>query len=431
MSPELLKPNFIANIHIMENNKKNTITKLGDDNYYSWSYEMEMLISSKGLWNHCQTEKQQIAELIEFLEQNPTNPQADPLNKEQLLVAAQKLLAVKDTKYMSENKKCIALIGLNVDSKFIPIIRSFKYACDVWQALKHNFTSHAGGTILSLKTKFYKAEMEDSQENLNQYLDRIVLLTEKLRELGCPTQEQEICYKVLSSLPEHYNSMTMALMVVDPSKLSIAYLRSQFTLDSALHSSTQKGNALPAQPKKKFESNQKCSKCGMRNHKTEDCFTAQWRVDRYQESLKKSQDQHAKQATVMVVETAEPINKASIFYLDSGCTQHMISTSTHVTNRARTDYQIYGAFGPPSRSTECGDASFQGNIGPITLKSALIVPGLSKNLISIKAITAKGFELYFKGRCCEVYNSEDELVLLAAIEEKSGLYQIQTPKHQI
>lgn len=47
---------------------KTTITKLADDNYYSWSYDMEMLLSAKGLWNHCLTEAEQMIELGQFLE---------------------------------------------------------------------------------------------------------------------------------------------------------------------------------------------------------------------------------------------------------------------------------------------------------------------------------------------------------------------------
>jgi hypothetical protein len=405
----------------METTKK--ITKLSDDNYYSWSYEMELFLIGKGLWTHCQTEEELLAEKIEEIRHESEEAQSEA----QLLVVAKKRLsASKDQDFYAKDKKCISCIGLNVDSKFYPIIRAHKMACDVWKALRANFTSHAGGMVLSLKTSFYKAEMEDGQESLNQYLDRIVLISEKLRELGCPTNEQEICYKVLSSLPDNYKAMTMALMVVDSKQLTISYLRSQFTLDSALLQSTPKGNALPVQPKK-FEG--KCWKCGQRNHKVQNCHAPEWIIERYQKSLKKNQEEQAKEATVMIMET-ETLNKASIFYLDSGCTRHMVSPSTPVMNRSKIDYQIYGAFGPPTRSTECGDVTFQGNLGPITLKSALIVPGMSKNLISIKAITAKGFEINFKGSGCEVYNSANELVLQASIEEKSGLYRIKTMKQE-
>jgi hypothetical protein len=289
----------------MENAKKITIPKLGDDNFYSWSYEMEMLLSSKGLWNHCLTEEQQIAELSQFSEQvyREANPDVKDIKADVILETAKKLLPTKDATWITNDKKCVAIIGLNVDAKFIPTIRAHKYAADVWKALKNNFTSQSGGTILTLKTKFYKAEMEDGKESLTEYLDRIVLITEKLRDLGCQTQETEICYKVLSSLPEHYNAMTMALMVIPTEKLTVSYLRSQFSLDTALHSSTKPQNALPANQKPHSNRNEEkkmlCSRCGMKNHVVENCRAPKWKVEKHQESLKKP-NQEAKEATVMI-----------------------------------------------------------------------------------------------------------------------------------
>jgi hypothetical protein len=396
----------------MENSKKITIPKLGDDNFYSWSYEMEMLLSSKGLWNHCLTEEQQINEIYDLAKETlkSENPEAD-LKRENVIMVAKKLLPKKDADWYSNDKKCLAIIGLNVDPKFIPTIRAHKTAAEVWNGLKANFTSQSGGTILSLKTKFYKAELEEGKESLTQYLDRIVLLTEKLKDLGCATQEDEICYKVLSSLPESYNSMTMALMVIPNDKLKISYLRSQFTLDSALHSASasSKGNVFQAQQKKKeTNSRQKCSKCGMKNHKDEDCYAPRWKIEKHQEALKKPKEE-AKEAIVMLT-GSQQTNKASLFYLDSGCTRHMVSTTTHVTNRNRTEYQVYGAFGHPTKVSD---------IGPIILKQALIVHGLSKNLISIKNMCEKGYQVYFKDKECKVFNPENELILEATVEPKS------------
>ena len=79
--------------------------KLTDANYAQWSNDMQKLLRSKELWNHCLTEEQQLAELTEFLEQENSKN-------------------VKDVKWFTEDQKCRGILGLNVSTKFT-LIPSF------------------------------------------------------------------------------------------------------------------------------------------------------------------------------------------------------------------------------------------------------------------------------------------------------------------
>ena len=107
----------------MSRHATEAIPKLTDDNYYTWSYEMEMLLASKGLWNHCLTDVQQIQELKEFIKMELPEAEEDKIEE----LALQRL-PKKDVTWMSRDKKCIALIGMHVDAKFIPIVKSQKFA---------------------------------------------------------------------------------------------------------------------------------------------------------------------------------------------------------------------------------------------------------------------------------------------------------------
>jgi len=83
-----------------------------------------------------------------------------------------------------------------------------------------------------LKCQFYEAQMMD-QETLLNYLDRVLAIVNKLQDYGCPTGESEICYKVLSSIPDHYRPITMSCMQVAEEDLSTSYLRNQFMLETS------------------------------------------------------------------------------------------------------------------------------------------------------------------------------------------------------
>jgi hypothetical protein len=174
-------------------------------------------------------------------------------------------------------QECIALIGMHVDAKFIPIVKNQKLAHQVWSELKKAFTLQSGAVILNLKTQFYKCHLE-AEESLSAYLDRVLLITEKLRGLGCETAETEICFKILSSLSEKYRSMTMAIMVLPIEKLTISFLRSQFSLDSTLGlPMPNESQALPASSKPTRFPN-RCSQRGMANTHQEGCKKGQEEV---------------------------------------------------------------------------------------------------------------------------------------------------------
>ena len=123
----------------MDGSKK-VIHKLTDDNYYTWSYDIEMLLASKGLSQHC-----------------------FPLAKEDEAL-------VRDQTWIINDKKATALIGLNVDDKFIPIIRRCHSTHEIWTELRKQFNGNTAGSILRLKTQFYQAVMEED-ETLTSYLD--------------------------------------------------------------------------------------------------------------------------------------------------------------------------------------------------------------------------------------------------------------------
>jgi len=178
----------------------NKIAKLSDENYNRWSYEMEMVLRSKGLWKYC---------VVKDEEEKGQEREVD---------------------YEEGDSKARGTIALCVEQKFYDVIRKKESAREVWMALKDYFVETKTATKIQLKAKFYTMIMGD-KENLVQYVDRVKEVWEKLKALGDPTLEVEVVYKVICTTTKRYEGVMMAALQLPEEKLTINFVKSQFRLE--------------------------------------------------------------------------------------------------------------------------------------------------------------------------------------------------------
>jgi len=114
-------------------------------------------------------------------------------------------------KWISDDSKAIAIIGLNVSQKYFSTIKNCSSCKEVWISLKKHFSETSNSQILLLKCQFYESRMQNN-ESLSKYLERIIEIDDKLKNLGVETNEREVCFKVLSSVREEFNAITMMCM---------------------------------------------------------------------------------------------------------------------------------------------------------------------------------------------------------------------------
>ena len=151
------------------------IPKLTDNNYYQWSFQIELLLKSKGLWSFAQTQNDSLEE--------------DKVEKD---------------------GRAQGIIGLHVESKFFSAIRDQKIAYSVCNALKECFTTSATTSILLLKCRYHQARMEPD-ESLLAYLDWIKDIVDQLTALESTTEDKELCYKIVTTLTSDYEPLVMQL----------------------------------------------------------------------------------------------------------------------------------------------------------------------------------------------------------------------------
>src|SRR6185437_14669294 len=208
------------------------ISKLNDNNSYKWSYEIKMLLQSKDLLKNIEYES-----LIEFtaktLGNDLSESQKQIINEKgnndndrrlELIEKLEKKLEIskKDKmEWVRDDSRCVAIIGLSVSERYIPLIKESKNAFELWTKIKNELSTINNGQKLMLKCQFYDAKMTE-KETLIQYLDKVVSICSKLEEIGCKTDESEICYKILSSIPEKYKAIKLTMLMMPEEDLRVA-----------------------------------------------------------------------------------------------------------------------------------------------------------------------------------------------------------------
>jgi hypothetical protein len=91
---------------------------------------------------------------------------------------------------------------------------------------------------------------------------------------------------------------------------------------------------------------------------------------------------------------------SSIWYVDSGESNHMSGIREHFTNLRDPEIKLEIMLGDKTifRAVEHGTVSIQRElIPPLVFRDVLYVPRMKKNLISVSSILDRGFEVSFRG----------------------------------
>ena len=209
------------------------MTKLRDDNYYKWSYEMRMNLQSRGLWKNCEydsfesyvIEMKKKKQEVEIRMQQTINEKRIQNNQQAIKFDESKedqvMMTTKEMmEWMNDDEKCVAIIGLCLSDRFIITIKQLSSAYQIWNKIKELSSTNNSAMKFSLKVQFYEAKMTE-KESLVNYVDRIEQITEKLEEMGSNTEEKEICYKILSSIPEKYKPIVLTCFMIPENEIDI------------------------------------------------------------------------------------------------------------------------------------------------------------------------------------------------------------------
>ena len=261
---------------------KSATTKLSDTNHYKWTYDITMLLKSQDLWKNVIYKN--IDEYYRMMRRSIEDDEVKEIEEDdkKLMIDFKERL-----KWERDDEKCLAVIGMSVGERFIPIIRECKTAHEAWEAIQREIAGASNSQKLTLKCQFYDATMSEN-ESLVMYLDRISRIIDKLKEIGCKTDESEVCYKILSSIPQKYKSIQLTCLMLPEDQLKTNILRQHFTLENQGKNNDEKKNdeeknveALSVHEKKRNKETRMCYKCGVKGHIEPDCTAPPWKVEKY------------------------------------------------------------------------------------------------------------------------------------------------------
>ena len=176
-------------------------------------------------------------------------------------------------------------------------------------------------------------------------------------------------------------------------------------------------NKPPNNQKQKDEEKEACQICFRTNHTAPDCF---YRYDRDEEDIPEA-------LAAMKIEGQMDNN----LYADSGATAHMTNDPGIIKHLKpyHGNSSIYVGNGNSLNISHVGQTKLNTANGKLLLKDVLVVPKLTKNLISVSQLTSDN-------KCTVEFSSNDFLIkdqqgrTLAKGHKKAGLYALEDIQHE-
>lgn len=370
--------------------------KLTNGNYSTWCYKMEMLLVKEDLWDV-------------VVDEIPDPP---------------------DSAWKKKDGKARASIGLSVDDNQLIHIKRHSSAKQTWDALKAYHQKSTLSNKVCLLRKLCKLSLSESGD-LEAHLIVMDEIMDQLTTLGEPLKDELSVAFYLSSLPESYGSLIVALETRPEADLTRDLIRgklldeSRRRKDLAGDKMTGEENALQVS-KQYGKPKSSCYFCKKSGHIKSECR-------KYKAWLEKNNNK-ANTVAVPSEREAEYVslnvdtsNQNSEFCIDSGASIHLCNDIKYFTFLKKSEgCTVMLADGKRLEAQGIGNIRFRTNDGnkgetEIQLSDVLFVPELKSGLISVSRLVKKGCEVNFKNGMCEI--RKDGRILFA-VKSENDIYRV-------
>lgn len=186
---------------------KQSIEKLTNSNYGSWSFKMKAMLSGLDLWdvveNDCPVERI-----------TPATTSAPAKIENEIEIASWK----------KKNSKVFSYIVLHVDNNQISLIKKTTSAKQAWTNLKDYHQKSTASSLASVLKKIYSMKLEENGD-AEAYLFEFEESFDKLSALGIELPEIVKAMTILISLPDSYKSMSSAISARPNEELTLSAVR--------------------------------------------------------------------------------------------------------------------------------------------------------------------------------------------------------------
>jgi hypothetical protein len=397
------------------------------DGYYEhWSMLMENLLRSKEYWG--------------LIEHGVTIAPANATVEQRRAADENKLKDLKVKNYLFQS----------IDRSILETILTRDTARDIWEAMRRKYqgsTKVKRAQLQSLRREFEVLVMGET-ESVNDYFARTLAIANKMTAHGERFEQNTVVEKILRSLAPKFNYVVCSIEEShDVTTLSIDELQSSLLVHEGRMKSQQdhseeqalkvsaagrgngRGRGRNAGKNtnggrgrgKQSKETVQCYKCHKFGHYQNEC--PEWENANFCEI-----DEH-EEVLLMADTKIDGSNdfKEQIWYLDSGCSNHMIGTKEWMHDFDES-FKESVKLGNDSKMAVMGKGnvklSIAGSVYVIT--DVYYIPGLSSNLLSVGQLQQRNLTLIFKNDICQIIHNEKGLILTSQISA-NRMYMIFAP----
>ncbi|MCO5578863.1 hypothetical protein L7F22_032710 [Adiantum nelumboides] len=371
--------------------------KFNGKNFALWKWRMRMVLEEKGLW-----------EIV-------TGGEVAPDMEEDLV------------EYQRREHLAYMLVCLSLGDGPAEEVRHESGAKEVWDALATTYESRNLANVLRLKRELIGLQMKSS-DKVKDHMQRLRAIAAELAAVGEPVPKRELAFMLLNSLPHVYAHLVVTLDGRDEAR-DLEYIASRLEQEeqrlnlgrgaegktALLTCSDWKGKGINAikQGGKDDLEDIICHFCKARGHIARGC------AKRMAENRKKS----SSGAQVAMMASIAEVDE-NVWVIDSAASTHMCASRGIFTKYEKYEKSTAIYLGDDRMIEAIGIGDVQVQLSQErsgVINGVLHVPRLTKNLLSVAAMTEAGLKVIFnKGQCII---SKEGAVLVTAIKA-SGLYTV-------
>ncbi|KAG7589391.1 Zinc finger CCHC-type [Arabidopsis suecica] len=392
-----------------------------DGDYEHWAMLMENLLRSKEWWDLIETGVSQPERNVIL-----TGPQRTELAEMKL-----KDLKVKNYLFAAIDKTILKTIAKKDSSK------------DIWESMKTKYQGNMrvqSAQLQRLRRNFEVLEMKDG-DTITTYFSRVMLVANDMRNLGEDMPDAKIVEKILRTLVEKFTYVVCAIEESkDITSLSVDELQSSLLVheqnlskhvdddeEHALKIEGERGRGGYVRGRGRFQGgrgrgnssfnkdNVECFKCHRMGHFKNECPS--W--ERTANYVELDED------VLLMAQVNLAKAEEHVWYLDSGCSNHMCGTKEWFIDFDDT-FRQHVKLGDDRRMLVEGKGNLRLEINGITqvISSVYFVPGLEHNLLSVGQLQQKGLRITIEDNICEIWHKQQRRMIMHSSMSTNKMFVI-------